>query len=136
MKTDHSLGLNLQLLAKHKCLPWEEVLRLEEVQAKLGVSLEEMLLITEDTLHSEPYSPEEICRCLGISLQEFKTQILSPNTQDGESAGENKGMGCFPTHRWKVSNVPMDYTDFEACLKEFGEHVCFGKLNYLDSWLH
>ncbi|KAB0392780.1 hypothetical protein E2I00_011032 [Balaenoptera physalus] len=71
------------LLAKHKCLPWEEVLRLEEVQAKLGVSLEEMLLITEDALHSEPYSPEEICRCLGISLQELKTQILSPDTQDG-----------------------------------------------------
>ncbi|XP_073657045.1 N-acetylgalactosamine kinase isoform X6 [Tursiops truncatus] len=74
--------LAAKLLAKHKCLPWEEVLRLEEVQAKLGVSLEEMLLITEDTLHSEPYSPEEICRCLGISLQELKTQILSPNTQD------------------------------------------------------
>lgn len=45
MKTDDYLGLNLQLLAKHKCLPWEEVLRLEEVQAKLEVSLEEMLLI-------------------------------------------------------------------------------------------
>ncbi|XP_067602600.1 N-acetylgalactosamine kinase isoform X6 [Pseudorca crassidens] len=75
--------LAAKLLAKHKCLPWEEVLRLEEVQAKLGVSLEEMLLITEDTLHSEPYSPEEICRCLGISLQELKTQILSPNTQEG-----------------------------------------------------
>ncbi|XP_067602585.1 N-acetylgalactosamine kinase isoform X4 [Pseudorca crassidens] len=74
--------LAAKLLAKHKCLPWEEVLRLEEVQAKLGVSLEEMLLITEDTLHSEPYSPEEICRCLGISLQELKTQILSPNTQE------------------------------------------------------
>ncbi|XP_058913891.1 N-acetylgalactosamine kinase isoform X3 [Kogia breviceps] len=74
--------LAAKLLAKHKCLPWEEVLRLEEVQAKLGVSLEEMLLITEDALHSEPYSPEEICRCLGISLQELKTQILSPNTQD------------------------------------------------------
>ncbi|XP_026952413.1 N-acetylgalactosamine kinase isoform X5 [Sagmatias obliquidens] len=74
--------LAAKLLAKHKCLPWEEVLRLEEVQAKLGVSLQEMLLITEDTLHSEPYSPKEICRCLGISLQELKTQILSPNTQD------------------------------------------------------
>ncbi|XP_065727278.1 N-acetylgalactosamine kinase isoform X3 [Phocoena phocoena] len=45
--------LAAKLLAKHKCLPWEEVLRLEE-----------------------------ICRCLGISLQELKTQILSPNTQD------------------------------------------------------
>ncbi|XP_060274015.1 N-acetylgalactosamine kinase isoform X5 [Ovis aries] len=74
--------LAAKLLAKHKSLPWKEVLRLEEVQAKLGISLEEMLLITEDALHPEPYSPEELCKCLGISLQELKTQILSPNTQD------------------------------------------------------
>ncbi|KAF4017472.1 hypothetical protein G4228_008592 [Cervus hanglu yarkandensis] len=74
--------LAAKLLAKHKSLPWKEMLRLEEVQAKLGISLEEMLLITEDALHPEPYSPEEICKCLGISLQELKTQILSPNTQD------------------------------------------------------
>ncbi|XP_036751031.2 N-acetylgalactosamine kinase isoform X4 [Manis pentadactyla] len=74
--------LAAKLLAKHKGLQWDEVLQLEEVQAKLGVSLEEMLLITEDALHTEPYSPEEVCRCLGISLQELRTQILSPNTQD------------------------------------------------------
>nr|XP_012618972.1 N-acetylgalactosamine kinase isoform X4 [Microcebus murinus] len=70
------------LLAKHKSLQWDKVLRLEEVQAKLGVSLEEMLLVTEEALHSEPYSPEEICRYLGISLEELRTQILSPSTQD------------------------------------------------------
>lgn len=95
-----------------------------------------MLLITEDALHPEPYSPEEVCRCLGISLQELRTQILSPNTQDGESAGEKKGINCFLTHSWKVSNFHSDLTDFEACLRESGECVCFGKLNYLDSWLH
>nr|XP_012618974.1 N-acetylgalactosamine kinase isoform X6 [Microcebus murinus] len=77
------LGMNLsKLLAKHKSLQWDKVLRLEEVQAKLGVSLEEMLLVTEEALHSEPYSPEEICRYLGISLEELRTQILSPSTQD------------------------------------------------------
>ncbi|KAF6130157.1 galactokinase 2 [Phyllostomus discolor] len=74
--------LAAKLLAKYKGLQWGQVLRLEEVQADLGVSLEEMLLITEDALHPEPYSPEEVCKCLGISLQEFRTQILSPNTQD------------------------------------------------------
>lgn len=104
MKTDHHPRLNLQLLAKSKSLPWDKVLRLEEVQARLRVSLEEMLLITEDALHPEPYSPEEVCSCLGISLQELRTQILSPNTQDGESAGESKAWvvppltgGKFPT---------------------------------------
>ncbi|XP_032963952.1 N-acetylgalactosamine kinase isoform X1 [Rhinolophus ferrumequinum] len=74
--------LAAKLLAKYKGLQWDKVLRLEEVQANLGVSLEEMLLITEDALHPEPYSSEEVCRCLEISLQELRTQILSPNTQD------------------------------------------------------
>ncbi|XP_063508285.1 N-acetylgalactosamine kinase isoform X6 [Pongo pygmaeus] len=74
--------LAAKLLAKYKSLQWDKVLRLEEVQAKLGISLEEMLLVTEDALHPEPYNPEEICRCLGISLEELRTQILSPNTQD------------------------------------------------------
>ncbi|XP_008014840.1 N-acetylgalactosamine kinase isoform X5 [Chlorocebus sabaeus] len=77
------LGRNLsKLLAKYKNLQWDNILRLDEVQAKLGISLEEMLLVTEDALHPEPYNPEEICRCLGISLEELRTQILSPNTQD------------------------------------------------------
>ncbi|XP_008830016.1 N-acetylgalactosamine kinase isoform X4 [Nannospalax galili] len=77
------LGMNLsKLLAKYKGLQWDKVLRLEEVQTKLGISLEEMLLVTENALHAEPYSPEEICRCLGISLEELRTQILSSNTQD------------------------------------------------------
>lgn len=87
VKLNLSLGLNLQVLAKHKGLQWDKVLRLEEVQTQLGISLEEMLLVTEDALHAEPYSREEVCRCLGISLEELRTQILTPNTQDGESAG-------------------------------------------------
>ncbi|EPQ06327.1 N-acetylgalactosamine kinase [Myotis brandtii] len=78
--------LAAKLLAKYNSLQWDKVLRLEEVQTNLGVSLEEMLLIIEDALHPEPYSPEEVCRCLGISLQELQTQILSPNTQDGPEA--------------------------------------------------
>lgn len=89
MRANHYLGLNLQLLAKYKGLQWDKILRLEEVQAKLGVSLEEMLGVVEDALHPEPYNPEEVCRCLGISLQELRTQVLSPNTQDGESVEES-----------------------------------------------
>lgn len=136
MKSNHYLGLNLQLLAKYRGLQWGKVLRLEEVQTKLGVSLEEMLWITEDALHPEPYSPEEVCRCLGISLQELRTQILSPNTQDGESAEESEEHACSPTHSWKDSSFPMNFTDFEAYLRVFEECICFGKLNSLDSGLH
>lgn len=60
------------------------MLRLHDVQTKLGVSLAEMLTIVEDVLHPEPYSTEEICKCLGISLEELRSQILSQNTQDGK----------------------------------------------------
>lgn len=119
-KANLSLGLNLQVLAKHKGLQWDKVLRLEEVQTQLGISLEEMLLVTEDALHAEPYSREEVCRCLGISLEELRTQILSPNTQDGESAGPDT------IHRWKCSNFALDIIDLKLCFKELGECVCFG----------
>lgn len=60
------------------------MLKLHDVQTKLGVSLEEMLTIVEEVLHPESYSTEEICKCLGISLEELRSQILSQNTQDGK----------------------------------------------------
>uniref|UniRef100_A0A8C8SPI6 Galactokinase 2 n=1 Tax=Pelusios castaneus TaxID=367368 RepID=A0A8C8SPI6_9SAUR len=74
--------LATKLLSKHKGLEWEKMLKLQDVQAKLGVSLKEMLTIVEEVFHPEPYSVEEICTCLGISLEELRTQILSQNTQD------------------------------------------------------
>lgn len=100
METDHYLGVNSQLLAKHKGLQWNKVLRLEEVQAQLRLTLEEMLSVTEDALHPEPYSPEEICGCLGISLGELRAQILSPSTQNGESPGEPLTPESFPNPLW------------------------------------
>uniref|UniRef100_A0A8C3ILN3 Galactokinase 2 n=1 Tax=Chrysemys picta bellii TaxID=8478 RepID=A0A8C3ILN3_CHRPI len=74
--------LATKLLSKSKGLEWKKMLKLQDVQAKLGVSLKEMLTIVEEVFHPEPYSGEEICTCLGISLEELRTQILSQNTQD------------------------------------------------------
>uniref|UniRef100_A0A8C0UUE5 Galactokinase 2 n=1 Tax=Cyanistes caeruleus TaxID=156563 RepID=A0A8C0UUE5_CYACU len=74
--------LATKLLSKSKGLEWRKMLRLHDVQTKLGVSLEEMLTIVEEVLHPEPYSTEEICKCLGISLEELRSQILSQNMQD------------------------------------------------------
>ncbi|XP_037765844.1 N-acetylgalactosamine kinase isoform X4 [Chelonia mydas] len=74
--------LATKLLSKAKGLEWKKMLKLQDVQAKLGVSLKEMLTIVEEVFHPEPYSVEEICTCLGISLEELRTQILSQNTQD------------------------------------------------------
>ncbi|XP_025916407.1 N-acetylgalactosamine kinase isoform X2 [Apteryx rowi] len=71
-----------KLLSKSKGLDWKKMLKLQDVQVKLGVSLEEMLTIVEEVFHPEPYGTEEICKCLGISLEELRTQILTQNTQD------------------------------------------------------
>lgn len=65
--------------------------KLQEVQVKLKLSLEEMLAVVEEVFHPEPYSIEEIGKNLGISSKELRTQILSQNTQDGE---------CMPDWRW------------------------------------
>lgn len=64
------------------------MLKLQDVQVELGFSLEEMLTIVEEVFHPEPYSIQEICKCLGISLEELRTQILSQNTQDGECTSD------------------------------------------------
>ncbi|XP_072481150.1 N-acetylgalactosamine kinase isoform X3 [Notamacropus eugenii] len=74
--------LAAKFLAKYKGLQWNKALCLEEVQIKLGLSLEEMLLLVEEVFHSEPYSQEEVCNYLDISLEKLKTQILCKNTQD------------------------------------------------------
>ncbi|KAM8804534.1 N-acetylgalactosamine kinase isoform 1-T2 [Eudromia elegans] len=74
--------LATKLISKSKGLDWKKMLKLQDVQVRLGVSLEEMLTIVEEVFHPEPYSTEEICKCLGISQEELRTQILSQNTQD------------------------------------------------------
>lgn len=65
--------------------------RLHDVQTGLGVSLAEMLTVVEAVLHPEPYSGEEISECLGISLEELRSQVLSQNTQDGKRIGNGGG---------------------------------------------
>ncbi|XP_005998374.1 N-acetylgalactosamine kinase [Latimeria chalumnae] len=74
--------LAAKLLAKSKCLDWMTLGKLGDVQTNLGLSLEEMVITVEDVLHPEPYSREEVCQFLGISLEELRNTILSQNTQD------------------------------------------------------
>ncbi|XP_061451021.1 N-acetylgalactosamine kinase isoform X1 [Rhineura floridana] len=74
--------LAAKLLAKSRGLDWKAMAKLQEVQVKLKLSLEEMLAVVEEVFHPEPYSIEEIGGNLGISPKELRTQILSQNTQD------------------------------------------------------
>ncbi|XP_074090815.1 N-acetylgalactosamine kinase isoform X2 [Macrotis lagotis] len=74
--------LAAKFLAKYKGLEWNKILCFKEVQVKLGLSLEEMVLLVEEVFHLESYSPVEICNYLEISLEELKTKILCKNTQN------------------------------------------------------
>lgn len=76
--------LLLQILAKSRGLDWKATAKLQDVQVKLKLSLEEMLTVVEEVFHPEPYSIEEIGEYLGINSKELRTQVLSQNTQDGE----------------------------------------------------
>lgn len=49
---------------------------------------------------------------------------------------EKTGHVLFPHPQVGSFRAPWVFSDFEACLREFGECMYFGKLNYLDSWLH
>uniref|UniRef100_A0A8C9VCP0 Galactokinase 2 n=1 Tax=Scleropages formosus TaxID=113540 RepID=A0A8C9VCP0_SCLFO len=73
--------LAAKLLAKRRGLDWSCVQRLSEVQAALGASLEEMLTMVQEVLHPEPYSREEVCQTLGVSLEQLRDGVLSANTQ-------------------------------------------------------
>ncbi|MEE6503127.1 hypothetical protein FKM82_004747 [Ascaphus truei] len=71
-----------KVIAKSRGMDWKNLLKLGDLQAKLGVNLKEMLAVVEEVLHPEPYTREEICECLGINLEELRATILSQNTQD------------------------------------------------------
>lgn len=74
--------LATKILAKSKGLAWKELMKLGDLQISLGLSLEDILAIVEEVLHPNPYTCEEICAFLGITLEELRTTILSQNTQD------------------------------------------------------
>ncbi|XP_053129019.1 N-acetylgalactosamine kinase isoform X2 [Hemicordylus capensis] len=73
--------LATKLLAKSRGLDWKAMAKLQDVQVKLKLSLEEMLTVVEEVFHPEPYSIEEIGEYLGISSKDLRSQILSQNTQ-------------------------------------------------------
>ncbi|XP_078540915.1 N-acetylgalactosamine kinase isoform X2 [Lissotriton helveticus] len=74
--------LAAKFLAKSRALDWENLSKLGDVQARLGMSLEQMQTVVEELFHPEPYSREEICCFLGITIKELQSTILSQNTHD------------------------------------------------------
>lgn len=70
-----------KILARAKGLELNRMLKLAQVQTELNASLEMMLTLVDEVLHPEPYNREEICKVLGITLEQFSTDLLSANTQ-------------------------------------------------------
>ena len=73
-----------QILAQARGLDPSRLMKLAQVQTELKASLEEMLALVDEVLHPEPYGREEICKVLGITSEQFSTELLSANTQHGE----------------------------------------------------
>nr|KAG5703664.1 hypothetical protein BaRGS_002538 [Batillaria attramentaria] len=74
--------LAAQVLAKTQGLPWREIRRLVDVQDKLEVSLEKMVILVAEKLHEEPYTKEEVCQVLEVTEEELAATSLSPSTQE------------------------------------------------------
>uniref|UniRef100_A0AAQ6IGH2 Galactokinase 2 n=1 Tax=Anabas testudineus TaxID=64144 RepID=A0AAQ6IGH2_ANATE len=70
-----------KMLAQARGLDSSRLLKLAQVQTELKASLDEMLDLVDEVLHPEPYSREEICKTLGITSEQFSTELLSANTQ-------------------------------------------------------
>lgn len=72
------------MLARARGLDASRLLKLAQVQTELKASLEEMLALVDEVLHAEAYSREEICQALGVTSEQFSTEVLSSNTQHSE----------------------------------------------------
>lgn len=70
-----------KMLAQARALDPSRLLKLVQVQTELEASLEEMLALVDEVLHPEPYSREEICKELGVTAEQFSSELLSANTQ-------------------------------------------------------
>lgn len=75
-----------QMLAQARGLDPSGFMKLVQAQTELKASLEEMMALVDEVLHPEPYTREEICRILCITPEQFATDVLSANTQNGNIA--------------------------------------------------
>lgn len=56
-------------------------MKLEELQRKLGRSLEQMIKLVEENLHEKPYTKEEIADVLATTVSRLEEVSFTPNTR-------------------------------------------------------
>ncbi|KAL3866449.1 hypothetical protein ACJMK2_043745 [Sinanodonta woodiana] len=74
-----------QILAKSQSLNWRDYRRFGEVQEKLGLTLEDAVVLVKQVLHPDPYSKSEVCQILDVSPEELAETSLSSNTLSVQS---------------------------------------------------
>ena len=61
----------------------EGVRRLGDVPARLGLTLPQALALVESSLRPGPYSKQEVCEELGITLEQLDSTWLSERSRNG-----------------------------------------------------
>lgn len=74
----------LQILAHKNGLPWDRPIRLGDLQKELGRTLEDMVKLVEETLHTEAYTKEEVARQLNTCVERLEEVSFTPNTKNIE----------------------------------------------------
>ncbi|XP_036138558.1 N-acetylgalactosamine kinase isoform X2 [Monomorium pharaonis] len=70
--------LAAQIIAKKRNMDWESVQRLIDIQERLALDLDEMVTVVMTELHEEPYTLDEICKCLSTDYEQLKkTSLIS-----------------------------------------------------------
>lgn len=69
-----------QILAKSQGLDWRKIKKPIELQKALNCSLLELIDLTENNLHKDLYTNDEICKILETTQQELILNSLTQNT--------------------------------------------------------
>ncbi|KAG5333616.1 GALK2 kinase, partial [Acromyrmex heyeri] len=65
-----------QIIAKKRNMDWEQVQRLIDIQERLALDLDEMVIVVMTELHEEPYTLDEICETLSTDYERLKKTSL------------------------------------------------------------
>ncbi|CAF0774792.1 unnamed protein product [Didymodactylos carnosus] len=73
--------IGTQILAQSKGLDWRKIRKPFELQEALKLSLSDMEKFAVQTFHLEPYTVDEICALLGVTVHDLIETSLGPNTK-------------------------------------------------------
>ena len=73
----------MQVLARSKGLASADIKKLGDVQTALGSDVDDLVEVVKDTLHTEPYTKQEVCDIMGVSVESLEENTLSARSRAG-----------------------------------------------------